>query len=156
VAHIEPQPFDSSKAARLQDLADFVADEWARAKAAKAQREAERALSTVQSMFSALAETMPISLVMTDMALRVIAASRIWREEFGLNDTPVVGRTLFDISPVYGPFEAPLQQALSGQVVVNVQIRDPEAGRHARVGAGADHSLAHRRRRARRPLDHHQ
>ena len=38
------QVFDPTKAARLQDLADLVADEWARAKAAQAREEAERRL----------------------------------------------------------------------------------------------------------------
>ena len=38
------QEFDPTKAARLQDLADLVADEWARAKAAQAREEAERRL----------------------------------------------------------------------------------------------------------------
>jgi signal transduction histidine kinase len=44
----EPQPFDAGKAARLKDLADFVADEWVRAQAAsalaKSLRERDQAL----------------------------------------------------------------------------------------------------------------
>ena len=46
VAALTPQPYAAAKAARLQDLADFVADEWARAKATRelnaALRRAER------------------------------------------------------------------------------------------------------------------
>jgi signal transduction histidine kinase/ActR/RegA family two-component response regulator len=49
VVHTQPQPFNRSKAARLQDLADFVADEWARAKAAQARQEAEHALDTAHA-----------------------------------------------------------------------------------------------------------
>ena len=44
----QPQPFDADKAARLRDLADFIADEWARALAvaalAKSLRERDLAL----------------------------------------------------------------------------------------------------------------
>ena len=36
---LSPQPYDAAKASRLQDLADLVADEWARAKAAQAHNE---------------------------------------------------------------------------------------------------------------------
>jgi signal transduction histidine kinase/AmiR/NasT family two-component response regulator len=36
---VKPHKFDETKAARLSDLADFVADEWARAQAAHAQRD---------------------------------------------------------------------------------------------------------------------
>ncbi len=48
VSGLEPQPFDARKAARLKDIADFVADEWARAQAvaelAKSLRERDEAL----------------------------------------------------------------------------------------------------------------
>ena len=40
VSGLVPQPYDAKKATRLQDLADVIADEWARAKAAKALAEA--------------------------------------------------------------------------------------------------------------------
>ena len=70
----------------------MAADEWARAKAAQAHGEAERALGAAQSRFSALAETMPLSLVMTDPSLRVIAASRAWRDDYGVGDAPIAGR----------------------------------------------------------------
>jgi len=36
VSSLEPQPFDAGKAGRLTDVADFLADEWARAQAAAA------------------------------------------------------------------------------------------------------------------------
>jgi signal transduction histidine kinase len=36
VSGIEPQPYDAVKAARLTDIADFIADEWTRAQAVKA------------------------------------------------------------------------------------------------------------------------
>jgi len=127
VVHTEPQPYDANKAARLQDLADFVADEWARAKVALAKRKAERALDTAEAHFRALAETMPISLVMTDMSQRVIAASRAWRDGLGLTKTPIVGRTLVSLSPIYEPYQDLLRRALQGEPVGAVQL----AGRRA-------------------------
>jgi signal transduction histidine kinase/CheY-like chemotaxis protein len=42
VSGLVPQPFDAVKAARLADLADFVADEWARAQAARAHAQSVR------------------------------------------------------------------------------------------------------------------
>jgi len=48
VSGLEPQPFDAGKAGRLTDVADFLADEWARAQAAaalvKSLRERDQAL----------------------------------------------------------------------------------------------------------------
>jgi len=127
VVHTEPQAYDANKAARLQDLADFVADEWARAKVAQAKRKAERALDTAEAHFTALAETMPISLVMTDMSQRVIAASRAWRDGLGLTKTPIVGRTLVSLSPIYEPYQDLLRRALQGEPAGVVQL----AGRRA-------------------------
>jgi len=123
VVNTQPQPFDASKAARLKDLADFVADEWARAKAAQAKSEAELALNALEFRFSALAEAMPMSLVMTDMSQRVIAASRVWRRALALDDVPVAGRTLVELSAVYAPYHDLLLRALAGEAVSSVQLK---------------------------------
>jgi len=52
VSGLEPQSFDPKKAARLKDIADFVADEWARAQAVAAQarslRERDQALEALR------------------------------------------------------------------------------------------------------------
>jgi PAS domain S-box-containing protein len=122
VVGLAPQTFDAAKAARLQDLADFVADEWARANSAQAHTEAALALSNAESTLSALAETMPISLVMTDRNLNVIAASRVWREDLGIGDGPVIGRPLGSLSPIYEPYEAAFQRALTGEAVAGAQL----------------------------------
>ncbi|HZZ90658.1 MAG TPA: ATP-binding protein [Caulobacteraceae bacterium] len=114
---LEPQRYDSGRAARLQDLADLVADEWARAKADQAQRAAEQALGDARRQFSALAETMPLSLVMTDPSLRVITASRSWRADYGLDDTAIAGRPLLEVVPLYMTFMGAFQRALEGETV---------------------------------------
>jgi PAS domain S-box-containing protein len=109
-AALVTQPYDAAKAARLQDLADFVADEWARAKAAQA-------LSSARWTLSALAETVPISLVMTDRSLNVVAVSRRWRDNLGFGDGSVTGRSIFELSPLYEPFRTAFAQALAGEAV---------------------------------------
>jgi PAS domain S-box-containing protein len=124
---LSPQPYDAAKAARLQDLADLAADEWTRAKAAQARGEAERALGAAQSRFSALAETLPLSLVMTDPSLRVIAASRTWRDDYGVGDAAIAGRPLVELAPVYGLFRRAFQRALDGETVVaQMPMRRPD------------------------------
>jgi len=122
VVSTQPQPFDAVKAARLRDLADFVADEWARAKAAKAQSEAAEALDTARSTLAALAAAMPISLVMTDAALNVVAASRLWREALDLADTEVVGRSLFELTEMDEGRREQLAEALAGRQVAGAPL----------------------------------
>ena len=117
------RPYDAAQAARLQDLADFVADEWARAKAAKAHSEAALSLDRIQARLSALAENMPISLVMTDLSLRVLAASRVWREDLGLADAAVAGRSLEELLPGYEVLAPQFDQALAGEAVAGAPLR---------------------------------
>jgi PAS domain S-box-containing protein len=112
---LSPQPFDATKAARLQDLADLVADEWARAKAAQVRQEMEQALGVAQSQFSAMAETMPISMVMTDTALRVVAGSRTWREDYGVGAAEIAGRPVCELVPAYAPYQRALERTLAGE-----------------------------------------
>jgi PAS domain S-box-containing protein len=116
-AALAPQRYDAQKAARLQDVADFVADEWARATTAEAHREAARALARAQATLAAMAETMPVAVVMTDTELRVLAATRLWREDLGLADETVTGRTLYELSPRLDDWRATFERALTGEVV---------------------------------------
>jgi len=97
VASLEPRPLDSTLLKRLQDLADFVADEWTRLAARTATAGYER---TMQAIVSA----MPVSMVMTDRDARVLYASPPWMEARGLLGE-VVGKTLFELLPaVFEPF----------------------------------------------------
>ena len=112
-----PRPYDPAKAARLQDMADFVADEWARAKTLQAHSEAAQALGAVQSRLSALAENMPISVVMTDRSLRVLAASRVLRATLGFGDASMAGRRLQDLTPDFELIRAQCEKALAGEPV---------------------------------------
>jgi PAS domain S-box-containing protein len=111
-----PHAFDQARADRLSDLADFVADEWARAKAAHAQRQSERALDTVRDTFRAVVQATPISLVLTDRDLCIQGASRVWARNFDLVGQPVEGRTLYEVAPeFYGPWRAVFERCLAGE-----------------------------------------
>ena len=60
VAATEPRAFDAELAARLQDLADFVADEWTRLQAAKLRDAARRARDVAQRMVAQIIQTAPL------------------------------------------------------------------------------------------------
>jgi signal transduction histidine kinase/CheY-like chemotaxis protein len=99
VVHTEPMPFDRSKAARLQDLADFVGDEWARAKSAEAEHEAARAVAVAQATLKAALEAaerteerLNVALTLTDV--------HVWEMDYG-------NRTLFKAGAEDTFFEAP-------------------------------------------------
>ncbi len=122
VAATVPRPYDAVSAARLQDLADFVADEWDRASAAKAHSEAARERDNVQIRLQALAETMPIALVMTDRTLRILATSRVLRTTLGVEDTPLAGRLLPELTPNFEAIRAECESALAGRSSVGAPI----------------------------------
>ncbi|MBL8556136.1 MAG: response regulator [Phenylobacterium sp.] len=92
VVGLEPRACDAALARRLEDLADFVADEWARVDATRAQAEAERTMS-------AIVNAMPVSMVLTDRDLRLLYASPPWIAASGLEGRPVVGCTLYELRP---------------------------------------------------------
>jgi len=92
VIGLTPRAYDSGLARRLQDLADFVADEWARVSSARAQAGAERTMT-------AIVNAMPVSVVLTDRDARVLYASPAWIKARGLEGVEVVGKTLFELRP---------------------------------------------------------
>ena len=92
VAGLEPRAFDRTLAARLQDLADFVADEWTRVKAKRASAGYERTMG-------AIVDAMPLSMVLTDRDVRLLYASPPWIKARGLSGKPVIGKTLFELRP---------------------------------------------------------
>ncbi|HEY3948343.1 ATP-binding protein [Phenylobacterium sp.] len=102
---VNTEPYDASKAAQLTALATFVADEWERTQIAHAHVRSRQELSLARTTQAALFGAVPISLVLTDADLRVVAASRLWEAHLGLRDKPYVGKTIFEIAPqVYEPW----------------------------------------------------
>jgi PAS domain S-box-containing protein len=109
VAGLEPRAHDRTLAARLEDLAGFVADEWTRVSARQARDTYERTLS-------AIIQTMPLSMILTDRSLRILYASPTWVEARGLGGQEVIGRSVFELRPdIFEPFRHNLERCLRGE-----------------------------------------
>jgi PAS domain S-box-containing protein len=125
----EPRPYDPNLAQRLQELADTVADECDRAHAlelalAKAARRPERELRKTRSVLAAFVSTVPVSVVMTDRQLRVLAATPKWLSNFNLTETQALGRSLYEISPVYyGVSKKYFDRCLAGETIKRDRVR---------------------------------
>jgi PAS domain S-box-containing protein len=116
-----PRPYDKVLAARLQDLADSVADECERARAAEIAVQRDRELRAAREVMSAFVGSAPIQSVMTDKDLRVLTATPRWLEAVGVSEAQAVGRTLPEISgDAYAFFKTQFERCLAGEVV-----RDP-------------------------------
>jgi PAS domain-containing protein len=82
-----PRAYDEKLAARLQDLADSVADECERARAAETAAQRDASCAGAQGDVG-LRRSVPIESVMTDRDLRVLTATPRWLETFGLSPRP--------------------------------------------------------------------
>ena len=124
----EPRLYDPGLAQRLADLADFVADEWARAQAKKAREQSRRERDAMSRTLGAIVEAMPVSLVLTDRELRVLGASRRWIETMGVVGQAFVGRTLQELGPdMYSQWGATYARCLAGESVSADRVRTRDA-----------------------------
>jgi PAS domain S-box-containing protein len=122
VCALEPRPFERALGQRLQDLADFVADEWTRVRGLRAQEAYDRNLKSIVA-------ALPVSMVMTDCDLRVLYASPSWTELRGLAGQEVVGRTLLDVRPEQAAeWDPAMRSALAGEPgsYDRVPVRHPD------------------------------
>ena len=132
VASTTPIPRDASKGQQLQALADFVADEWARAQIAAEHERSRRALDYYTATRSALLSLIPMSLVILDTEMRVVAASKVWETHLKVSGQDYVGRSVYDISAqVYEPFRKSFDHALKGNHISGRRVR---VGRHGQDG----------------------
>jgi PAS domain S-box-containing protein len=116
VVGLATEAFDPSKAARLTDIADLIADEWARARGVRAHRESTEELDATRTAFAAVVEAIPISLVLTDLDLCVRGASRVWSENLELGGEVVIGRSLYEIAPaLYESWRPTFERCLTGE-----------------------------------------
>jgi PAS domain S-box-containing protein len=99
VASVHPRAYDRRLAERLQDLADFVADEWTRVQAKRARETARRDSDVAQAMVVQIIENAPLSLVMTDRRMAVLSASPRWIESRQLVGQEILGRSLYELFP---------------------------------------------------------
>jgi signal transduction histidine kinase/CheY-like chemotaxis protein len=132
VVSAHPIPRDADKAAQLQALADFVADEWSRAQIAAERARWQAALDQHNATRDALLGMIPMSLVILDADMRVMAASKVWEQHLQVEGQSYVGRSVYDISAqVYEPFRKSFDHALEGNRISGRKVR---VGRHNDVG----------------------
>ena len=118
-----PQAYDASKVARLADIADFLADEWERSQAKRAHSASATERDAARAMLIELVRSVPMSLVLTDRDLKVIAHSEIWAADLGLDGAAVAGRSVYDLAPsVYGRWTDLLAGCLEGESVSNHRV----------------------------------
>ena len=115
VAGVETRPYDATLAERLIDLAAFVADEWSRVHATRAREAARRESDLAQRMVASIIESAPISLVMLDREMSIVAASPQWIESRLLVGREVIGHALFELVPDAKKWRGPFERALAGK-----------------------------------------
>ncbi|MDZ4375471.1 MAG: ATP-binding protein [Phenylobacterium sp.] len=124
VAGYGARPHDPALARRLQDLADFAADEWTRARADRAKASYERSMS-------AIVGSMPVAMVLADRDVRLLYASPLWIRDRGLEGQDLVGKSLFDLQPdLFEPWREGFARCLKGhrQSVERLQIPTTDGG----------------------------
>ncbi|HLK25130.1 MAG TPA: ATP-binding protein, partial [Caulobacteraceae bacterium] len=82
-----PHPYDAAKASRLSDLADFVADEWARAQAAHGRAQAAQALVEALERTARSEERLNMALALADLHVWEIDYVRRELIKAGAEDT---------------------------------------------------------------------
>ena len=118
----EPRPYDRTLASRLQDLADFVADEWARAQATRAREESQRERDTLSATMTAIFGALAGTVVLTDRELRVICCNPAWAARLGLSVAQAIGRSLYEISPWAERWRGSYDRCLSGETIRNERL----------------------------------
>ena len=121
---VKPHVFDARLARRLQDLADLIADDWARREAVLARARAEAETRAARATLASVVQAAPVALAMTDRELRIIQASPRWFEERNFTPEQVIGRSLYDILPgARKRWSASFDRALAGETVRGERIR---------------------------------
>jgi PAS domain S-box-containing protein len=122
-----PVVFDPERAGRLQDLADVVADEWGRASGRMAGEAARRETDAARQMLANFIKAAPIALVVTDLDVKMIAASPRWRKDRGLVGMPIVGRPIYELVPASIAWKNSFQACLKGEVIYADRVELPQA-----------------------------
>jgi PAS domain S-box-containing protein len=81
-------------------------------------KELQAGLRESEARLQLFIEHGPAAQAMFDKGLRYLAASRRWREDHGLGDSPFLGRRHPEVAPAFPPaWEAAHRRALAGEVV---------------------------------------
>ena len=110
-----PRAHDADLAARLQDLADLVADEWRRVQAARAEQTSTQEHRAVRQVLGSIIDSAPFSLLMLDRDLRILSVSRRWLESRELRRRDAVGKTLPEVMPQAHNWTHAFDQCLAGE-----------------------------------------
>jgi PAS domain S-box-containing protein len=111
VGRPEARAYDPALAERLQDLADFVADEWTRVRATRARDAANGTLASIVA-------SAPLSLALTDRDMRLIHASPTWLEERALTAEQAIGQSLYELAPeVFAAWRKAFDRCLKGRTL---------------------------------------
>jgi len=121
----DARPYDKTLAARLQELADSIADECERARAMDAAARHRRELRAARGVMSAFVGSVPIESVMTDREFRLLTATPRWLRTLGVTDVETaVGRPLPEISPdAFAYFKEHFERCLAGELVKEPRVR---------------------------------
>ncbi len=118
-----PRAYDEMLAARLQDLADGLAEECERGRAAETAAERDDELRTARKVMAAFVSAIPIGSVMTDRDLRVLTATPRWLEALGVTETQAIGHTLQDVAPeAFAYFKGSFERCLAGEAVKDDRV----------------------------------
>ena len=129
VRGLAPRAYDKALAARLQDLADSVADECERARVAAVAAERDLELRRTRQVLSAFVQSAPIGSVMTDRDFIILAATPRWLESMGLTEAEALGRRLPEIAAeAFIFFESHFTRCLAGEVVSDARVPTRVAG----------------------------
>jgi len=117
-----PRPYDKAKLERLGDIADFLADEWERAQAKRAHSRSSVERDAARAMLIELVRGLPMSLVLTDRNMGVIAHSEVWASNLKLDPERTLTRSIFELAPtVYTPWVGELEGCLTEGRPVSVE-----------------------------------
>jgi signal transduction histidine kinase/CheY-like chemotaxis protein len=121
-----PQPYDAAKAALLGDYASFAADAWERAAFAGALVQSRAERDDAHGALAAVIRGLPVSVVMVDRDLNVIAASEVWSKNMRLDLDASRGRSICELAPdVYVAGNPLYDLCLEGAEFNNLRVPIP-------------------------------
>jgi PAS domain S-box-containing protein len=119
----QPRAYDADLAARLQDLADLVADEWRREQTARAQQASTQEQQATRQILGSIIDSAPMSLIMLDRELRILAASRVWLDSREIRRRDAIGRRFDEVMPQARQWSLGLNRCLAGEVIQSARGR---------------------------------
>ncbi|THD78813.1 MAG: PAS domain S-box protein [Phenylobacterium sp.] len=112
-----PRAYDPELAARVQDLADLCADEWRRVQTKRAHEASNQESQVVRQILGSIIDSAPLSLIMLDRDMRILAASRRWLESREISRREAVGRPFVEIMPQAATWNIGLGRCLAGEII---------------------------------------